>query len=443
MFIARSPTHWKKEFNAEPEAETSRVFADITQGGKTRTSRWSNLKEMSAANPANSAHALESSGVLSPPARPFSARPRSLAIFAGVFRLMASQPLTATEAGAAGGLLAVEPENAAVTPLRIAAAAIVVVAVTVVLFLIRPASVPAQPAAARVAVLPFDTLSDGPAARHFADSLTDEIVTRLNSNRIQVVSRDDAGTLRGSDRDRKVAELGVALLFDGTVQDDGKDVKVRVHLDDAARHVTLWSGSVDGPAASSDQLQASIASTIVAALACSNRALVPAHGLTDPDLLSSYLHACDHFSVNSNRSRQDIYAGLLAALREVTAKAPDFTPAHSDLAKFELYSSYLRYFLPNRLRRCARRQRRRRARPSPWTPNRQTLILPYPGFCRPRTGRDAKNCCGKAWRTIPVGHIPTVFWALCWRGKPKPAPGPPPDIFKRRPQPTCSSTGDL
>ncbi len=49
----------KKEFNAEPEAETSRVFADITQGGKTRTSRWSNLKEMSAANPANSAHALE------------------------------------------------------------------------------------------------------------------------------------------------------------------------------------------------------------------------------------------------------------------------------------------------------------------------------------------------------------------------------------------------
>jgi TolB-like protein len=324
----------KKEFNAEPEAETSRVFADITQGGKTRTSRWSNLKEMSAANPVNSAHALESSGALPPPARPFSARRSSLAIFAGVFRLMASQPLTATEAGSAGGLLAVEPKNAAVTPIRIAAAAIIVVAmaVAVVLFWIRPASVPAQPAAARVAVLPFDTLSDGPQARHFADAVTDEIVTGLSGNRIQVVSRDDAATLRGSDRDRKIAELGVSLLLDGTVQDDGKAVKVRVHLDDPVRHATLWSGSVDGPVDNSDQLQASITSTIVAVLACSNRALVPGHGLTDPDLLSHYLHACDLF-VNTGRSRQDIYE-LLASLREVAAKAPDFAPAHSDLAKF-------------------------------------------------------------------------------------------------------------
>ena len=85
---------------------------------------------------------------------------------------MASQPLAATEAGSAGGLPAVEPKNGAVTPIRIAAAAIVVVAVagSRVLFWIRPASVPAQPAAARVAVLPFDTLSDGPQARHFADA---------------------------------------------------------------------------------------------------------------------------------------------------------------------------------------------------------------------------------------------------------------------------------
>src|SRR5208282_6323067 len=119
----------------------------------------------------------------------------------------------------------------------------------------RPASFPAQAVAARVAVLPFDTLSDGSQARHFADALADEIVTRLSSNHIQVVSRDDAATLRGADRDRKLAELGLALLLDGTVQDDGKAVKVRVHLDDPVRHATLWSGSIEGPADNSDQLQ--------------------------------------------------------------------------------------------------------------------------------------------------------------------------------------------
>jgi TolB-like protein len=189
--------------------------------------------------------------------------------------------------------------------------------------------------AARIAVLPFDPLSDGPQARHFADALTDEIVTRLNSNRIQVVSRDDASTLRGSDRNRKIAELGVALLFDGTVEDDGKAVKVRVHLDDPVRHATLWSGGVDGPADRSGQLQAQLANTIVSVLACSNRALEPVHGLTDPDLLSRYLHACDIF-VQQTYSPQVIYE-LLASLRAVAAKAPDFTPAHSDLAKFALY----------------------------------------------------------------------------------------------------------
>jgi TolB-like protein len=224
------------------------------------------------------------------------------------------------------------------TSILIAAAALVLAAAAALFWIVlRPASAPAGPVAARVAVLPFDTLSDGAQARHFADALTDEIVTGLNSNRIQVVSREDAATLRGSDRDRKVAELGVALLFDGTVQDNGKVVKIRVHLDDPVRHATLWSGALDGPVDNSDQLQAAIASTIVAVLACSNRALVPAHGLTDPDLLSRYLHACDIFT-NGIYSYQEIYE-LLASLREISAKAPDFTPAHSDLAKFALYFS--------------------------------------------------------------------------------------------------------
>ena len=152
---------------------------------------------------------------------------------------------------------------------------------------------------------------------------------------MQVVSPEDAATLRGPDRAQKVADLGVVLLFDGTVEDDGGTVKVRVHLDDPVRHVTLWSGAADGASDKRDQVQATIASEIVAVLACSNRALTPAHGLTDPDLLSRYLHACDIF-VRGIYSNRDMY-DLLASLREVSAKAPDFVPAHSDLAKFALY----------------------------------------------------------------------------------------------------------
>jgi TolB-like protein/DNA-binding winged helix-turn-helix (wHTH) protein len=251
------------------------------------------------------------------------------------YRLVTSHPLAADEAEPAADLPAVELKKRAVTPLAIATAAIAAAALAVAFFWLYPKPVPAQPA--RVAVLPFDTLSEGPQARNFADALTDEIVTRLNNNHIQVVSRDDAGTLHEPDRDRRVAQLGVSLLFDGAVENDGKTVKVRVHLDDPVRHATLWSKSLDSPADKSDQLQANIADTAVAVLACAHRALAPAHGLTDPDLLSRYLHACDLF-MYSNRSREDVF-DLLGSLREVTAKAPGFPPAHSDLAKFDMYFS--------------------------------------------------------------------------------------------------------
>ena len=186
------------------------------------------------------------------------------------------------------------------------------------------------PSETRVAVLPFNALSEGPQARRFADALTDEVAVRL-SNRIQVVSRDAAATLRGPDHDRKVAELGVALMLDGTVQDDGNVIKVRVQLDDPVRHAILWSGSVDGPAIDGEKLQASIANTVVAVLACSNRALAPVHGLADPALLTRYLHACDLLTSGGIGGKA---YDVLAALREISAKAPDFVPVHSDFAKF-------------------------------------------------------------------------------------------------------------
>jgi adenylate cyclase len=184
----------------------------------------------------------------------------------------------------------------------------------------------------RVAILPFDTLSSSADANFFADGLADQIGTTLSNNHIEVLSHDDAVTLRGPDRDKRVGELGVGLLLDGTVQSDGQTLKATVHLDDAVRHVTLWSGGVDGPAAQEAQLQTTLAATIVNVLDCSRRALSPAHGLSDPTLLTAYLHACD-VEANSDVLRTpSAISDVLTSLRQVTAGAPDFAPAHADLA---------------------------------------------------------------------------------------------------------------
>ena len=210
------------------------------------------------------------------------------------------------------------------------------------------------PDAARIAVLPFDALSSSPDARFFADALADQIATTLSDNHIQVVSHDDAITLRGPDRDKRLVELDVGYLLDGTVQNDGKQIKATVHLDDPGKHVTLWSGDVEGPADQAPLLQTRLATTIVSMLACSKRALSPAHGLTDPALLTRYLHACDFMSLDDPRKVSD----LMTTLREVAAGAPDFAPAHSDLA---MYGSVLSASLPTDAAGAMRREAAREA----------------------------------------------------------------------------------
>jgi len=196
----------------------------------------------------------------------------------------------------------------------------------------------APQAVARIAILPFDVLSADADTRFFANGLTDLLATTLARNHIQVVSRDDAATLRGTDRDAAVQRLGIALLLDGTVQRGKDTITVRTHLDDPVRHALVWSSEETGPAADVARLQGRVASTVVGMLACSNRALRPQNGLSDPALLARYLRACDIFAnENDSTAHPEESIEMLAALREVTVKAPQFVAAHTDLAKFDGY----------------------------------------------------------------------------------------------------------
>jgi len=210
---------------------------------------------------------------------------------------------------------------------------IMLVAVGVAIF---AKHVAAGPRATRIAVLPFEVISKDEAARGFADALTDQIVTDLNSSEMPAVSRADALALRSADSAERIEALGVALTFDGSVQNDGRTMRIQMHVNDPTQHVAIWSASDQGDIAALDALRTRVTRTVVSVLACSNRALKD-NGLTDAALLGRYLRVCDLF-VNQNDAKDPKATfELLDNLRILTKMAPNFVAAHSDLAKFEAY----------------------------------------------------------------------------------------------------------
>ena len=204
-------------------------------------------------------------------------------------------------------------------------------------WLLRDRLIPTpQSEASRAAILPFRVQSQSPAAHNFADGLADQIQSALTDNQVQVVSRDDAQAIAGSNRAGEIKRLRVRLLFDGAVQDDGKTTSVTVHLEDTAHHLTLWSSQFAGASDRPAELQAQIGGRIVAVLNCSARALAPKDGLADPQVLIQYLLACDLFARSAEDEAQ-MNEQMVGALRRVTAEAPQFPPAHAALAKFLAY----------------------------------------------------------------------------------------------------------
>jgi adenylate cyclase len=216
-----------------------------------------------------------------------------------------------------------------------AAAAIVLVAAiigSVLLFTHHAAPPDVQ---GRVAILPFEALSDTPQARDIAKSLSTQILTTLNGGQIPAVSQEDVAASHGPDSLARLNALGAAVVLGGTVQDDGKSIDLKVRLDDPIHHLTLWTGDTQGDSADAAPLQLHAAKMVARVLACSNRALRPS-GLRDPALLSRYLHACDLFANNDVSAAANMFQ-LFSSLRTVIEGAPNFIPARTDLAKFEAF----------------------------------------------------------------------------------------------------------
>ena len=126
------------------------------------------------------------------------------------------------------------------------------------------------PDAKSIAVLPFANLSTDKENEFFADGVHDDVITNLAKIRdLKVISRTSVLAYRdAASRNLKkiAADLGVAVVLEGSIRRVGNKVHMNAQLIDARTDEHLWAETYDGDTDDIFALQAKLAQQIAAAL---------------------------------------------------------------------------------------------------------------------------------------------------------------------------------
>jgi TolB-like protein/lipopolysaccharide biosynthesis regulator YciM len=122
---------------------------------------------------------------------------------------------------------------------------------------------------ASIAVLPFENIGNDSKWDHFADGITEDIVTDLSHSRdLFVVARNSTEVYKGKPADvRNVGrDLGVHYALVGSVQPSGAQIRVTAQLIDARTGGYVWSKKYDRPATDLFKVQSDVTENIAATL---------------------------------------------------------------------------------------------------------------------------------------------------------------------------------
>jgi adenylate cyclase len=120
-----------------------------------------------------------------------------------------------------------------------------------------------------IAVLPFENLSSSEQA-YFADGMAEDLITALSCfHSLVVIARGSSYAFRNSGlTDQSIArKLGAQYLVRGSVQREGKRVRINVQLLDAEAGLQVWGHRYDREMEDVFLLQDEITSTLVSTLA--------------------------------------------------------------------------------------------------------------------------------------------------------------------------------
>ncbi len=190
-----------------------------------------------------------------------------------------------------------------------------------------------------IAVLPFTNMSSDKENEFLADGIHEDVLTSLAKIRdLKVISRTSVLAYRdtGSRNLKKIAaDLGVAVVLEGSVRRSGNRVRVTAQLIDARTDEHLWAENYDGDTNDVFALQAKLAQQIAAALkatlTASERSLIERRPTQDQQAYELYQRARLLKQGLSAVSVRPEYDAIVVLYERALARDPNLALAWGDL----------------------------------------------------------------------------------------------------------------
>lgn len=181
-----------------------------------------------------------------------------------------------------------------------------------------------------VAVLPFKNLSGDPAQLYLPEGITEEIraaLRRIPGLRVLGSKSSSMASESGGEAKSIAHKLDVAYLLDGSVQREGKMLRVGADLLDGRTGFSKWSNQLDRPMADIFAVQREIAQMVAGAMEARIATAKPeAGGTVNVSAYEYYLRGREkYFNSTSEADKR----AALALLDLAVAADPNFAKAHA------------------------------------------------------------------------------------------------------------------
>ena len=194
-------------------------------------------------------------------------------------------------------------------------------------------STPPPPIAAAqptLVVLPLHPVGSAANETVLAEGLSEELITRLSRiDGLRLISSTSATLAQSGkfDLPQLASKLKVTHALEGSLREDGDQLRIDLRLIQVPGGNTLWAQTYDRPIANIFALESDIAQAVAGALTLRlGLAVIASPGDTDPELFREYLEA-------RRMQRLQDRENSIALLRAIIAKAPDYARAHASLAR--------------------------------------------------------------------------------------------------------------